>query len=617
MAPAYAVRRGCCVIVFLSLALLICFPHKSAHAAGATQSAPEQSSADPTAAARQNDSQPLPASSSPQSTQGTASQQTMPEITQHEATTMFQVNVRLVQVHVVVREGHGKAIGTLHKEDFHLFDNGKPQVITQFNIEQPGFQVAREQKTSDSSTSGKTPAALLAVPERYIAYVFDDVHLAMSDLMQARIAAERNMATLRPTDRAAIFTTSEQNSLDFTDDRTKLHEALLKLVPKPFNEGTITQCPKMTYYIADLIINKNDAQAMAVVTTDALACQFQDDPDYEKEAEQLARVTAMQGLASGDAETHLVLASMKDIIRRLSAAPGERLLVLVSPGFITPTQEFDRDEIVDRAVRANITINTLDARGLYVEVPGGDAARAVPPKAQIAAIETQYQLANDSANDEVMQDFANGTGGTFFHNSNDLDEGFKRVASAPEYYYLLSFSPQNLKLNGQFHKLKVTVNAAEKFSIQARRGYFAPKQSPRPEQQAKQEIEDAVFSQEEMHELPIDLHTQYFKPNDAEAKLMVLAHVDVRQLHFQKANGRNNSSVTIVSAVFDRNGNFVTGIEKTVQLHLNDDTLNFRMGPGLSVKTNFDLKPGGYLVRLVVRGPEGEMSAENGAVQIP
>jgi hypothetical protein len=113
------------------------------------------------------------------------------------------------------------------------------------------------------------------------------------------------------------------------------------------------------------------------------------------------------------------------------------------------------------------------------------------------------------------------------------------------------------------------------------------------------------------------LHTQFFKLSDTDAKLTVLAHVDVNQLHFQKENGRNNDDLTIVSVIFDRNGNYVTGIEKTLQLHLKDDTLASKLGSGLSLKSNFDLRPGGYLVRLVVRDAQGQMAAENGAVEIP
>jgi hypothetical protein len=208
------------------------------------------------------------------------------------------------------------------------------------------------------------------------------------------------------------------------------------------------------------------------------------------------------------------------------------------------------------------------------------------------------------------------TGGTFFENSNDFDEGFRRVASTPEYAYVLGFSPQNLKLNGSFHSLKVTLNTSEKLILQARCGYFAPSHAD-PAQEAKQGIEDALFSQEEMHGLPVDVNTQFFKPSDAEAKLTVLAHIDVRPLHFRRADGRNNSNLTIVSGVFDRNGNFLIGTEKTLEMHLKDATLANKLGSGLDVRSNFDVKPGTYLVRLVVRDEEGQIAAENSAVQIP
>ena len=549
--------------------------------------------------------------------------QNQPEMTSHDATATFQVNVRLVEVHVVVRDSQGKAIGTLQKEDFQLFDNRKPQVITKFSVQRPGLQVAREGQTSQpvsSSTTSDavtTPAPSPDIPERYIAYLFDDVHLEFGDLAQAREAAEKNLETLHPTDRAAIFSISGQNNLDFTDDRSKLRDALRRVLPRPIAMGRVNDCPKMSYYIADLIQNKNDPQALAAVAADALDCQFNGDSRFQTQAQAIAQQAASQGLAEGEAETHLALTSLKDVVRRISAAPGQRCIVLVSPGFITPEQQYDVDNIIDRATRANITISALDARGLYVVMPGGDISERMQRNAAVSGIEGLYQIASASANEDVMAELADGTGGAFFHNNNDLAEGFRRVASTPEYYYVLAFSPQNLKLNGRFHNLKVTLKTVEKYSIQSRRGYFAPKQSLGPEQEAKQEIEDALFSQEEMHDLPIDLHTQFFKPSNGEAKLTVLAHIDVRQLHFHKADGRNNSNLTIVSGVFDRNGNFVTGTEKILQMHLKDETLENRMGPGLNVKTNFDVKPGSYLVRLVVRDAEGQIAAENGAIQIP
>ena len=537
--------------------------------------------------------------------------QNVPEITSHETSATFKVNVRLVQLRVVVRDPHGKAVGTLHKENFRLFDDGKPQVITKFDVETIGLQGTPEPDVSQLATStAVTSAPQASLPNHYIAYLFDDVHLEFGDLVHVREAARNNLATLRPTDRAAIFTTSGQNNLDFTDDRINLHEALQHLKPHPIRESGPNPCPKMNYYIADRIQHGDDA-ALSAVTAEVMACQHISDA---KAAQGIAKGAAGQGVVTGEAETRLALTTLQDIVRRISAAPGQHTIVLVSPGFITPRQLSDVNDIVDRALRANVTISTLDARGLYVLMPYGDVTAG--PRASSPLI-AQYQTESALVEANVMAELADGTGGSFFQRSNDFEEGFRITASMPEYYYVLAFSPQNLKLDGRFHHLKVTLNTAEKFAIQARQGYFAPSHAPDRDQAAKQEIQEAVFSLEEMHDLPIELHTQFFKPSDTEAKLTLIAHIDVRPLHFRKADGRNNSDLTIVSAVFDRNGNFVTGSQKTLEMHLKDETLTQKLGSGLDVRSSFDVKPGGYLVRLVVRDEGGQIAAENGVVQIP
>jgi hypothetical protein len=154
--------------------------------------------------------------------------------------------------------------------------------------------------------------------------------------------------------------------------------------------------------------------------------------------------------------------------------------------------------------------------------------------------------------------------------------------------------------------------------VQARRGYFAPKHAADPAEEAKQEIEDALFSQDEVHDLPVQLHTQFFKSSDVDAKLTVVAHIDVRRLHFRKVDGRNRDDLTVVSALFNRNGSLVQGSEKTVTMRLKDETLESKLGSGITLKASFDVKPGSYLVRLVVRDTEAQLlSAENDAVQIP
>lgn len=538
----------------------------------------------------------------------------------------LKVRVNLVLVRVVVRDEKGRPVGALHEEDFQLLDNKKQQIISHFAVETPGTQLSKAVKpdnASGSSETGDDKAAPIDMPQRFVAYLFDDVHLAFDDIVRSRDAADHQISTeFKLGDRAGIFTSSGQTVLDFTDDRAKLHETLQRLRPHPIGTSGIQECPDVSYYQADLMENKHDQQASETATYDALACAFGNDPRMLAAAQQMAESMAVRVLNAGDTQTQYSLRLLEDLVRRISVLPGQRNLILISPGFLFPGHENQVSEIVDRALRSSVVVNAVDARGLYTIDPAGDISQPGGFSSLMGAAgggrRATYLIGQASAQQQVMAELADGTGGTFFHNSNDLDDGFRRVAAAPEVFYVLGFSPQNLKFDGHYHTLKVTLTGRQKLSVQARKGYVAPKHMADPLEQAKQEIEEAIFSQDEVHDLPVDLHTQFFKTTDAGAKLTVLTHVDLSRIHFRKEEGRNRNNLTVVAALFDRNGNLVTGTEKVVEMRLLDATLA-RMGQrGITVRTSFDVKPGGYLVRLVVRDSEAELlTAQNGAVEIP
>jgi VWFA-related protein len=557
-----------------------------------------------------------------------AAQEPAGEMATHDEPTTFKVNVRLVLVRVVVRDSHGHAIGNLHKEDFELLDSGKLQVISHFSVEQPATQVpvkpsepSPAESTPAESTAGTGPQAAAAQPSiagRFIAYVFDDVHIKFGDLTHVRAAFDRRLAGLQPTERIAIFSTSGQSNLDFTDDRAKLHDTLAHLQPRPVAGSGVTQCPDISYYMADLIQNKHDPEAMQVAIADALNCAYDGDRQFLQAAQSLVQSETMNRLASGDTESRLALGVLKDAVRRISAMPGQRNLIVVSPGFLTSQLEPEYTDVVDRALRGQIIISSLDARGLYTVLPGGDLSKVTRPDPTTQTLETQFALRSAVDEGDVLAVLADGTGGTFFHNSNDMDEGLRRVADTPEYYYMLGFTPQNLKMNGSFHNLNVNLKVRERYVVQARRGYYAPSHSEDAAEEASREVEDEVFSVEELHDLPVDLHTQFFKASDDAARLTVLAHLDVKHFRYRKVQGRSRNDLTIVAALFDHNGNFVQGNQKTLQMRWLDQTLENRLSSGITLRASFDVKPGNYLVRLVVRDAEGQqMAAENGAVDIP
>jgi VWFA-related protein len=545
-----------------------------------------------------------------------------------QSTVPFQSHVNLVPVRVVVHDGSGKVVTDLTKEDFRLFQDRRPQTISNFSVETPASaaqQVVRgvagnaPPEQADAAGAGN-----LELPSRFVALLFDDVHFKLEDLMQARIAALRFLdSSVRPSERIAIFTTSGQAQVDFTDDHAKIREMVKQLMPHFIGghdpSGT-SQCPSMNYYEADLIQNKNDHQALQVATDDAIACSGFSGATAASQARTLVSSTAMELLNAGDTNTEYAVRRLIEVVRRISVLPGQRTIVLVSPGFLAPNHEYDVSEVIDKANRANVFINTLDGRGLYTVDAIGDVSRpaAVPSNSAAMALDLSYRVTAEERQSDVLMDLSNGTGGFYFHNSNDLDAGFRMTATVPEVSYLLAFIPEALKFNGQFHSIKVTIAKKGSFTVQARKGFFAPKHGLTPEETAKQDLEEAVFSQEEQRGVPIELHLQYFKSDAVNAKLSVLTHVDVSQVRFEKSQGRNSDDLSFVAALFDRNGNFITGNQKNVELRLKDTTLQRLTQTGMTVKIGFDVKPGGYIVRLVMRDSKAaNLSARNGVIEIP
>ena len=557
------------------------------------------------------------------------------ELATQEAPATFRSGVNLVSIPVVVRDGNGRVVENLKKENFQIFDRGKPQAITRFLIEHPAEPPmippddGELEKTAANGSSAMSEPGIIA--QHYTAYLFDDVHLSQADLPLIRDAAVRHLQnSLLPSDRAAVFTTSGQVMLDFTADLESLRQALLRLRTHPIaGDGGAFACPDVNYYMADAIENKNDTQALLVATAEAMNCMGTSSTAAAQQiahsaaqqtadsaAQQMAHSAAQQKLSAGVQEARVSMDTMRGVIRRMSILPGQRSIILASPGFFLPDDlRSEESETMDRAVRANVVISSLDARGLYTVDLFGDISQSTISSA-VAGQKATYIREDATVKADVLAELAHGTGGSFFQNSNDLVGGFAKLAATPGTIYLLAFSPENLKMDGSFHQLKIKLVNTTKLDAQARRGYYAPKHAVSEEDAAKEQIREEVFSREELRNGSVDLHTQFFKVNDTDSSLSVITHLILKQIHFEKVNGRNQNEVTIVSALFDRNGNFIKAYEKILKMKLKDETLN--KVPRLTIKADFDVPPGSYVVRLVVRDSSGQMmAAENGAVEIP
>ncbi len=546
-----------------------------------------------------------------------------------EPTFKLRVERNLVLVRVVVRDKKGQAVRELRKEDFRLFDNGKPQSVAYFTVENSAPTAALSltaKRPADEEAPAET-ARLTTTPQRFVALFFDDVHMKIEDIARTRDAAERFVSSsLTPSDRVGIFTTSGRITLDFTGDRDQVHQTLSRL---HFNSNPLepqeNRCPDISDYQAFQIVHRHDQFALGVATDEAYICYFKGTGMPRDEAlahaQSQAESDAVQTLSMAETRSEYALRGLNQLIRRLAVLPGQRQLVLVSPGFFTASQEFRETEIADRALRANVIVSSLDAKGLYTVLPFGDASKRVsvlPDQADLIGHKAQILLEGVERDADILRYLAVDTGGEFFHNSNDLDLGFRRVSGLPEFSYVLGFSPSTLKFDGRFHSVTVKLAQPAGFTLQARRGYFAPAKPYDSAAQAKQEVEDAVFSQDEMNGIPMELHTQFFKLNESDVRLSVVMHLDLHFLKFRKQEGRNLNDLTVVTAIFDRDGKYLEAREKRLEFRLYDTSLERLAQSGLNMRTSFNIKPGTYLVRQVVRDAEGgQLTGRSRAIEIP
>ncbi len=559
-------------------------------------------------------------------TSAVSAQDTSPELSSQESQPSFHFESRrnLVLVRVVVRNSKGETVPNLHKQDFEVFDNGKKQDIIEFDAQSLDGQ-SRENGVATPSDAALPPEFEEANSNpalRYVGLFFDDVHADFEGLSRCVQAAQHYLdASPKSGDRIGVFTASGQVMLDFTADADKVRQQLRRIQPRPIVPQETNPCPDISPYQAYLIIERHDAMASETVAQELMECRYQGNQNFLSQAESEALSEALKAQNRDETQSDYSYRGLEQLVKRLAALPGERSIVFISPGFFfahDKTMQLDR--ITDRALRARVTISTLDSKGLDAPVPGGDASKRgifLPNSPALMGDRLKNEVGSRSYYQEVLSEFAYDTGGMFFHNSNDLDQGFRQVAK-PAAYYLLAFSPETLKPDGRFHNLKVRLVLKGDYALQARRGYFAPGKEDSKGTEAHNEIEEAVFSQDAMNGMPMDLQTQYFMLSQKQARLSVKAHLDLKALRFRKDQGRNCNKLTIVTALFDQDGRYVNAKEKTVEFHLLDQNLERLSRTGLDSRVSFDVGPGTYMVREVIREvEEGRICGLSRTVEIP
>ena len=482
---------------------------------------------------------------------GQSTGQTNVASTENESEFQLKITSNLVVARVVVRDANGKPVEGLRKEDFEIFDRGKKQAISQFEAgtSTPSPSTSSSASAVVAAQAQSAPPPVAARPGNFLAFYFDDLNTSAKDMLDARNAADRYLAAnLQPQDRVAIVT-SGQVLTDFTTDPQQIHAALGKLR----GAAEAHECPDLSDYQALQIMQENPdySEAWKMALDEAVGrCKLQaSSPGQNLGAGQADSQAAANPqpdkIMSSQADSQLVnmirgiaqkivsqvqirarsnLLQLDHLVGYLSQISGQRTIILVSPGFLSQNEQYDLDRTIDRAVRSQVVISSLDPKGLAPPTEA-DASRyyLADRSGATERLESQRELAVA----DVLAELADDTGGVFFHNNNDLKAGLATLTGS-SYYYMLAFAPSGLKRDGKFHLLKITLITKHKgCTVQARRGYFAPKKNETEAEtdstlDLDSEVREPVLSKSDSPTLPVGPSGKTLEAQGALLHVMVL-----------------------------------------------------------------------------------------------
>ena len=515
------------------------------------------------------------------------------------AQTSLKVEARLVEVGVVVRDSKGHSVASLTKDDFEIEDSGRKQSITAFSVESGGSS-APSAAAESASPATAIPSATPQRHPRFLVLAFDDFSMTASDLTAARLAAGRVLHQgLGDGDLAAIFSVSQGQTLPFTSDTSKLEEALNRLTVRTRDAGMAT-CPYISSYEALEIsdrLDRSERSVLAAKIQDGINCGLCQGPD----AQCTRKIVGMARMVWDEARdtSRRTLLFLDSVVKYMANLPGRRVIVLASSGFLSRTLEQDREYLIDRALRSDVVINALDAKGLFTQ-----EMSTAGPHVGAASLIFRQSLGTHpqmEANDSLAI-LAGSTGGLFFHNNNDLALGFQELGLAPDVSYSLGFSPSSPPDN-HYHALKVHLKTKGHYSIQTRPGYFAPVIAPSAPAPGRT-IDNAVLSADTASDVPAELIAATPVTQNNQPAVHLVLRLDTGRLPFAEVAGIRNLRMTIIAAIFDERSVFVTGQEAHASFAFRDETYQ-RFRNAFHIGLTLAAPPGKYRLRCVIQEDKG------------
>jgi len=520
---------------------------------------------------------------------------------QPQPTVRISTSVNLVVVDVTVKDKSGKAIEGLKASDFTLLEDGKPQKILVFEPQKLSIEPAPpeppptlgdkddlpdEPKTAISTQS---PGKVQYQDKRLMVLFFDFSSMAMPEQLRAQEAALKFLDTqITPSDMVAVmlFTSTIQIKSDFTDNRTMLKD----------------------------VINALPIGEMSELAGDA---DTGDDNGEDTGAAFVADETEFNIF-----NTDRKLAAIEDAVRKLAALPEKKALIYFSSG-VSKTGVENQAQLeasINAAVKANVSIYPIDARGLMADPPGGGASKGASRGSGLfngGVQNAQRASINDSQ--ETLVTLASDTGGKAFLDTNDLSTGLKDVQQEYRSYYILGYYTTNTARDGKYRRIVVKLNNNLSAKLEHRQGYYAEKVWGKfTGQDKEQQLHEALAAGDPMTELPLALEVDYFRISPTAYFVPVSVKVPGSVIALAEKKGGGQTEFDFLGQIQDERRSVVGNVRDFIKVKLGAGDAERMARRNFHYDAGFTLAPGRYRMKFLVReGQTGKMGTFDARFVVP
>jgi VWFA-related protein len=521
--------------------------------------------------------------------------QQSPDQNPNQSSFTLKVNSDLVLTNVVVRDKKtGEVVRGLTQKDFTVLENGKPQQISTFDFESVD-QATPLNEATISGLAGKGQSIFnakngVARPEelrnrRLIVMFFDLTSMQPEDIERSVDAAKNYInKQMQPADIVSVV--SLDNTLSLDQDFTQNKQLLLNAV-NSYSAG-----------------GGQGFQSGATSTSN----QVEDTTSFTADESEY-----------NDINTDRELFAIASVSKSLAYINEKKSMLYFSGGIQRDGIENQASlrSAINAAVRANLSIYSVDTRGLQAISPLGDASTGSLRGANSyngAAL--QNNLDSNFNTQEVMATLSSDTGGKAFFDSNDFSPAFERVQRDTSAYYVIGFRSTDTRKDGRYRRLTIKINRSD-VKMEYRPGYYAPadyKHSNREDRE--RELEDELASDLPATDVAVYLDALYFRTDETHYFVPVSILVPGSQIPFVKGGDKDKATLDIIGEVKDPAGHVIGQARQTVKLSI-DQAQQVRQ-KNVQYSTGFNLPIGKYHLKFVVRENEtGRMGSFEADIRVP